>query len=198
MEFVCGPSWNKRIIEIEPKEKIALCMSGGIDSWVLYNLLGKFVDLNDIGIFNLRKDEFDVVHHVKKLTNRNDIIIVDDEDRSVNRFNFFIEKIKDKYDYEEIYIALNVIPHLAYFPEFSKNGVPNRPWKIDQQNIKAPFLHLYKYHIIDLAHRHFIDLRNTHSCIASPIANCGTCWQCMERSWAFDQLTLNDERYKNP
>ena len=54
--------------------------------------------------------------------------------------------------------------------------------------MKCPFLHLYKYHIIDLANRNNISLEYRHACIEQNKGHCGTCWQCLEKKWGYDQL----------
>ena len=67
------------------------------------------------------------------------------------------------------------------------NTVYKRYYK--KYNVRLPFLHLYKYHIIDLARQEKIDLSDTMSCIASIDQECGKCWQCMEKKWGIDQIS---------
>ena len=45
IEYKCGPTWDRRIVTLDPPEKVALLMSGGIDSLVLYNLLSKHTEV---------------------------------------------------------------------------------------------------------------------------------------------------------
>ena len=54
MEIICGPDWDRRVVRIDNYKNPGIIMSGGIDSWVLYNLL------DNPTIFNIaRQDKFD-------------------------------------------------------------------------------------------------------------------------------------------
>ena len=184
-EYRTGPVWDVRIVTITQKIKSAILMSGGIDSWVLYNLLDK-----NVKIFTYtRTDGIDSIDKVKKITGRDDVIGIPNIETNKFNFDYCQDWILDNFDVEEIFIATNVIPHLAYFPEFKMDGVPDRLWfNDDAERVKTPFSHLYKYHIIDLAQRNEIDITSTTSCLRLTDRNCGQCWQCKERQWGFDQL----------
>lgn len=194
MDYICGPGHDRRIITISPHGKVAIAMSGGIDSFVLYNLLGNHIALEKIDIFYSKRIDFDTYHHLEKLTKRTDIKILTETIKSKNRFVDFINIIKNDFDYDEIYMGLNHIPHTHYFPEFGiDDGLPDRPWRFYDTKVKMPFLHLYKYHIIDLAKKLSIDLSATFSCIKSTDIHCGSCWQCREKIWGYEQLELDHE-----
>lgn len=185
--YECGPRWDRRIIEIEQKENAGILMSGGLDSWVLYNLLGR-----NVKIFNYhRTDVIDNKLKLEKLTERTDIISVENNGSNKVNIDYCGEWIMKNYDVSEVYIAANIIPHLAYFPEFDSMGVPGRKWHDNHFFIKAPFNQLYKFHIIDLAVRHNIDLQQTNSCLFQEDRHCMECWQCKERKWGFSQLELD-------
>jgi len=95
-----------------------------------------------------------------------------------------VEYILENYEIDELYTAVNIIPHTEYFPEFISEGKPGRPWSIpEDEPVKCPFLHLYKYHIIDLANRYNIDLSQTQTCLIQLEGHCGKCWQCLEKQW---------------
>lgn len=189
MDYIVGPSWDRRVITIEPKGKIGIAMSGGIDSWVVYNTLPK-----NVMIFNIkRKDGADSSDNIRRLINRDDIIEIDeDTTEHATRIRRGITNILDRYDIDQLYTGVNHIPPLAHFPEFSENK-PNRPWINPYKRLKTPLLHTYKYHIIDLAKQLNIDLSNTHSCLVQNFGHCGKCWQCRERQWGFDQLKQQDQ-----
>lgn len=194
MEYICGPDFDKRILTLNPKRKISITMSGGVDSFVLYKLLGNIMPLENIDIFYSKRPDFDTYSHLQKLTERKDIIIIPEQTKSKNRFVELVNIIKKEYDYDEIYMGLNIIPHTHYFPEFnSYNDLPDRPWTFKDPVVKMPFLHLYKYHIIDLARQFSIDLSKTFSCISRTDIECGMCWQCREKIWGFNQLGLDYE-----
>jgi uncharacterized Rmd1/YagE family protein len=186
MNLICGPDWDKRVVTIEPKGKMGLLMSGGIDSFVLFNLLPE----NTI-IFNIkRQDQFDSVNLVRKLTKK-DVIEVDElqiEKQEMVRFTMY--HIADLYNLDQMYTGINCIPNLQHFPEFVEDN-PYRPWRITDvdHNVVAPFLHLYKYHIIDIANKNNIDLSNTQSCSVYLHGHCGKCWSCKEKEWGYNQLS---------
>jgi len=190
MDFICGPEWDRRVISLEPKGKIGLMITGGIDSWVLFNLLLQATHL-DITLFTIdRKDGFDKVEHVEFLTGRSVIPIPETTTNHKDRYFEGITKIFKDFDIDELYTGINITPPTDFFPEFESVGKPQRPWrKPEYEEIKYPFQHLYKYHIIELAKSNDIDLSETLSCIAHAELPCGECWQCMERAWGFDQLT---------
>lgn len=185
-KYITGPDWDVRLVTITQKTNSAILMSGGIDSWVLYNLLDK-----NIKVFTyLRTDGIDDIDKVKRLTGRDDIIGI--PNNGINKFNFDYcqDWIMANFNIDEVFIATNVIPHLAYFPEFNEDGVPDRLWVNDDiDRVKTPFSHLYKYHIIDIARKNDIDITQTISCLRLIDKNCGQCWQCKERQWGFNQLS---------
>lgn len=183
--YIAGPKWDRRIVEINPKKNIGIAMTGGIDSWVLYNLLPSNVKIFSI----VRADGFDSVERIKHLTGRDDIITID-EPTTVHhrRVREGLVQILEQYDIDELYTGVNHIPPLAHFPEFEE-GKPNRPWTVPDGRLVCPFLHLHKYHIIDLANQYNINLSRTQSCLTLHDGHCGTCWQCRERKWGFDQIS---------
>ena len=69
-----------------------------------------------------------------------------------------------------------------------------RPWRIENPGLKVPFLHLYKYHLIDLYYRFDVEelLIPTHSCTTLTAGRCNDCNWCWERAWAFEQLERTD------
>lgn len=189
MKIECGPDWDRRVINIDTaKENIGISMSGGIDSYVLYYLLCKFTTPK---IFNfVRPDGFDQQEQIKKLTGRDDITIIPELNPDPNqRIVAAWDHVIAEYDIDFLYTGMNIIPHTEYFPEFSTtgSGKPTRPWRIEGK-LKAPFLHLYKYHIIEIANHFSIDLSKTQSCLTQLKGHCGKCWQCKERQWGFDNV----------
>lgn len=185
MKYICGPVWDERVVNIDIGNNPAILMSGGLDSWVLYNLLPQ-----DVTIFNIkRKDGFDSAARIKLLTERDNIIEVDEasSDPSI-RVGETVNHILTNYDVGELYLGLNRAPPVEYFPQFDTPQRPFRPWINTWPLIRTPLLHLYKYHIINLAIRNNISVINTLSCIAQLDIPCGKCWQCVERQWGYDQL----------
>ena len=205
MKFECGPKWDTRIINIKPKGKIGILMSGGIDSWVLYNLLKLTPNCPPISIFIIMAGGdggvgYDTPERISLLTDRDDIIEIDKfiectENDSPNFkpwakiIEMSMDYIIERYGLDELYNGSNMNPPIEHFPEFNIDEMSNRPWTIPNLwSIKCPLLHLYKYHIIDLANRHNINIKNTHSCNVDPHGDCGKCWWCLEKQWGYNQL----------
>lgn len=70
---------------------------------------------------------------------------------------------------------------------------PPRPVKNHENpNIRLPLLFLFKYHILDAYFKLGIQhiLPTTHSCTQIEHGECGECFACRERIWAFDKLKL--------
>ena len=187
MEYVCGPAWDRRLFDITPKGNIGIMITGGLDSWVLYNLLVSTG--SDITLFNVhRKDGFDNPDRVTLLTGKEVVKIEDKSQHSGERVARGVDTILAEYPIDQLYIAINRDPPVEHFPQFTMEGRPFRPWRIYHPRICAPFLQLYKYHIIDLATSLNIDVGLTLSCIANNSDPCGDCWQCLERRWGYEQL----------
>jgi len=181
-QYFCGPTWDTRVVNINPKSEVALLMSGGIDSLVLYHLLSRYSDVDVYTAY--RGDGFDEPTHVASLIGHYPKTIKVDPSNPPEMMVKAIQNIKGK----DIYLGLNVQPPIEHFPQFDIDGRPYRPFHIPFPNIHAPFLHLYKYHIIDLAHTEDIDISETQSCLEYTVGHCGRCWQCREITWAFDML----------
>ena len=182
MQYVCGPSWDQRVVNIDPKEKVALLMSGGIDSLVLYHLLSRECEVE---VYTAERDDgFDSPKKVESIIGHAPNVIKLNPTHHSQIMIQAIESIKC----QDIYLGLNVQPPIEHFPQFDIEGRPYRPFYIPFPYVKAPLLHLYKYHIVDLAHNEGIDISDTQSCLEYTVGHCGRCWQCREISWAFDML----------
>tara|TARA_B100001175_G_C19324332_1_gene549301 strand:+ start:168 stop:818 length:651 start_codon:yes stop_codon:yes gene_type:complete len=207
MRFECGPEWDIRAIHIKPKNKIGIMMTGGNDSWVLYNLLKTVIgDTSKILIFNIQAvgpggTGHDLPERISFLTGRDDIIKIDkyikltDNDKPYFKpwcevMKMSMDHMLEDFDIDELYMGDTMNPPIEFFPEFDIPGKPRRQWYIPESYpVKSPLLHLYKYHIIDLANKHNIDLSHTHSCIDLPDPDhCGKCWFCLEKAWGYNQL----------
>jgi hypothetical protein len=191
MDYICGPEWDKRIVTFNHKPNSGILMSGGVDSFVLYNLF----ETPKPKIFHIDLiTGSDDINVVKKLTNRDDIVIVKDfpwvKNSKLTRFEKIVKNVLKNYKVDELYLASNRVPPIDCFPEFNTKRKPPRPWLPNHPIIKLPFLTLYKYHVIDLANRLRIDISETQSCLEWKNGHCGKCWQCREKKWAYQQLGL--------
>lgn len=190
--YTCGPVWDRRVVTFNPANTgdNGLLMTGGMDSWVIYNVLISLVGEDNIRIFNIdRGDGIDDAARITTLTGRTDITVVPKHD-SNRPIADAIDQLLDDYPEIPIFTGVNIIPHTEYFPDFNDDERPRRPWKIDWPNVRVPFHHLYKYHILELANQLKIDVSATLSCTRQAGTDCGVCWQCREKTWAYEQLGL--------
>ena len=126
MTYICGPKWDQRVVEINPKGRCAIIMSGGIDSFVLFNLLNL---VSDVDVFNVnRQDGFDNYKRVERLTGQKVNVVNELTTDSATRVEYSIYQIIEEYNYDEVYAGTNHTPPLAYFPEFDTPDRPKRPW----------------------------------------------------------------------
>jgi hypothetical protein len=192
MQYICGPTWDQRVVNINPKPKVALLMSGGIDSLVLYHLLSREAEVE---VYTADRDDgFDTPLNVASLIGYFPKTIKADPTNPPEMMVKAIQNIRGI----DVYLGLNVQPPVEHFPQFDIDGRPYRPFYIPFPNIKAPFLHLYKYHIIDLAHKEGIDISETQSCLEYTVGHCNRCWQCREITWAFDMLRKENDKRHTP
>jgi len=144
MKYICGPLWDQRVVNLTEFGKVGIVMSGGIDSYVLYHLLKNPI------IFNIaRADGFDTANRIRTLTGKDVIEVPESTNDHWRRVDVGIDHIFKNYDVDQLYHGINMTPPIDIFPEFNILSKPFRPWRIDDQRLKVPFLHLYKYHIID-------------------------------------------------
>jgi hypothetical protein len=79
-----------------------------------------------------------------------------------------------------------------YPTDILPNG-PNRV-KYNHPRIIYPLFDLHKTDILKLYVEYNIMelLHFTHTCTEVSVGRCQTCWQCKERQWAFEQLSIID------
>jgi hypothetical protein len=198
----CGSTGDKRTLSFslpEEKKRIAMFISGGIDSALLYFLLleenKKLDNLHEITPFSIIRKEGSryfanlVVAHVHSFYNipYQDPIIVGDNTLPEH------QQVKSgAYDaralgYDIVYLGL-----IEQLPQHMIGWFPI-PYK-ESDRFKAPMHLLNKSHIIDLV----IKLNQqslfyiTHSCSTQEIGRCNICNGCNERKWGFDQLNQID------
>lgn len=202
MKIVCGTDSDLRTISVELPEtrsKIAVFVSGGIDSAILYYLLcleNKLSNLNHeiVPLTVMRKEGS---KHFAKLV--------------VAHINFIFKK---RY-VDPLIVGNPTLPE----PDQVKSGVQEAhrlgfhraytglieqlpqhmiDWTPVPYNetafFKAPFKNLNKSHIVDLCVRFEQQplFYITHSCSSLEISRCGICNGCNERRWAFEQLNIED------
>ena len=202
MKFITGPKWDERVITLNPKKKVGVLMSSGVDSTTIFKLLwDNFEDIN-IRIFNVQTSEDPSKPLINEILEK---LNVDLELEIVGktRWNWpmsshyprlclAFQEIRDTTDCEELYCGNILPPHPQWFPRWdpTQKGIAKRPWLTNDEFLKNPFEHLEKYHVVDLARRNNFEwiYDYTISCNTHATEPCGDCMGCRELEWAYDQL----------
>jgi hypothetical protein len=202
MLIECGPPDDKRILSFtlpEERKRIAMFISGGIDSAILYFMMlqenKKLNNLHEITPFSIMRNEGSkyfanlVVGYVNSFYGipYQDPIIVGDttlpEKQQVKSGAYAARDL----GYDIIYLGL-----IEQLPQHMI-GWTQIPY-VESPRFKAPMHLLNKSHIIDLV----VQLKQeslfyiTHTCNLQEIGRCNNCNGCNERRWGFDQLGLVD------
>lgn len=202
MQFDCGPANDIRTLSFDlpaTRSSIAVCVSGGIDSAILYYLLmlenQRTGNLhNIIPITVLRKEGSKnfarlVVAHVLASFGKpyKDPMILGDntlpEDQQVKSA---LQAAKWA-GFKQAYVGI-----IDQLPEHTVG------WEVirapEGSFYRTPMGNLQKHHVIDLVtklNQHAL-FYITHACSQTEIARCNMCNGCREREWGFKQLALPD------
>lgn len=185
------PSWAKRI---------GVMVSGGLDSALMLYLLLKEIKSTEssvqLTVYNVPNVRDNAITHSKNVVN-------------------FLENLFDT-KINLVNVGENNLPHNQIIMAGAKYIIENKlvdvlysgsnqnppvtlpaqgPWRRNPhdhipEHLAFPFIHLYKTHIVDM-YKQF-DLMPlayvTHSCTETLEGRCGTCFQCYERAWAFQEI----------
>ena len=204
MNIQCGPKDDLRTISIilpKKKSKIAVLVSGGLDSAILYYLLllenklrGNIHEIVPISVMRKEGSKYFsslVVGHVNQafqLPYHDPIIVGDntlpEEEQVKSGVNQAIEL-----GFDIVYAGV-----IEQLPQHMINWQPI-PSK-ETAKFKTPFQSINKSHIIDI----IVKCKQeplfyiTHSCSGeqSQVGRCNGCNGCNERRWGFEQLELTD------
>jgi Queuosine biosynthesis protein QueC len=202
MIIECGPLDDRRTLSLtlpEEKKRLAMFISGGIDSAILYYLMleenKKLNNLHEITPFSIIRKEGSryfanlVIAHIHSfygIPYREPIIVGDNtlpEHKQVKSGAYDAREL----GYDIVYLGL-----IEQLPQHMVGWFPI-PYK-ESDRFKAPLHLLNKSHIIDL----IVQLKQeslfyiTHSCSSQEIGRCNRCNGCNERSWGFTQLDITD------
>jgi 7-cyano-7-deazaguanine synthase in queuosine biosynthesis len=210
--FPVGPSWDKRLIDLgipDDIDEVAIMVSGGMDSAILYYALTVLNPTKSIKTFCVpRKADNSLTHSInvhKKVAELLGVSatpeLIGDENSTDSTSP--TRELLESNRFKLVYDGVNHQVPLGFdfdipeeFNTLQSRGMANgqRPWRLDVPGLRTPFLHLYKYHVIDLFYRlsaeSLIDV--THSCTATTEGSCNDCMWCHERAWGFKQLDLTD------
>lgn len=183
-----------------PKRSIAILVSGGLDSALLYYLL-KFLSLQDnrysVTPYTLERTDYSRKHAQQVVDYVHDVLGCA---RKATTFVPISNKDANLQVAEGIMRLLKEHRHILYIgyiktlPEHALHGVPAPFVPIDGEIVKHPLKELTKAHVVDLGIKLGIEkvFEITHSCVYEIDGGCNICNRCIERAWAFKQLSLAD------
>lgn len=198
LKFKTGPSSDERefVLSIpETAKTVGLNMGGGVDSSILLHMLTKYFPELHLKVFTI--DKLNEPNHARRV-----IQALNLQDRVTHIIKEYVATNDDQaYGYMTRAVLQNGEVDFLFT---GSNAVP-APWVLDERNFKPPrrktenprpnelglpFLHLLKYHTIDLYYREGIEhiLPLTHSCTEWDTGGDEVCWWCQERRWAFSVL----------
>jgi len=201
MEILSRLDGKKIVVKIQQNKKYGIMLSGGLDSAMLLYLIlleNKFCNIQPYsipkhdgshkyvqGILEYFNTEFDI--ELPK-----PIIVGNPAVHHSQQSRVAITELFLKYPVDYLFIGLNQNPPEPWVdPNWER---PNRLSKSPSVRIILPFIELYKTHIVDLIfqfdQKYLVNL--THTCTEQPVGRCKQCFQCNERSWAFEQLVQTD------
>lgn len=202
MKFICGPEWDERVLNLNPRKKIGVLVSSGMDSTTLLWMLSKHFPYTEIQLFNIRTGVNTCKPVIEHLLNEMNldlkINVVGDENWKIPMYNHHarlwlgFDEIRREWDVDELYCGNLQSPREEFFRRFDIRSpeFPVRHWLTVDPFLKNPLEHLEKYHVVDLGRRegieHIHDM--TISCNRYELWNCGECMGCDELKWAKQML----------
>ena len=206
MLITCGPANDRRTFNIYIPEwptKIAVTVSGGMDSAILLYLVAKLnkerSQPKELIPFTVPRTDGayryspDIVKYVNRVLGLNLPAPIPVGDPTVHHSKQVetgtIEVLNGIADY--IFYGSQQTPPV----QWPMPGLyPERPVHNKYKRAQIPFVELDKRHTLDLYYQFGQEqlLELSHSCTEQQVGRCGQCFQCAERQWAFAQLNKKD------
>lgn len=193
------------MINLDPKFKYGIMLSGGLDSAVLLYLILKENKNISIQPFSIPKHDGShvfvpgILEYFKDHFNieiSNTELVGDPNAHHSQQSTTAIKQIfKDYPTIDFVYFATNQNPTYDFdYDQYSEGSYPDRVKISPHPKILMPFIEMYKDEILKLIFDHNQEelLKLTHSCTEQKTGHCGRCFQCNERAWAFRQLAKLD------
>ena len=182
MAFLMTLSLNL-IKDLKPTGRIAMMLSNGMDSTVVFELL-KMVHTDITTINLIRPTGRDLV-----LDADVNMELVDGSGEYDRVCNTIVQKILPLYD--QVWCGENAIPNIPWF--INHIDVPTRGTKLVDGNYYSPLLFCDKADVVALAVKYGIDVSKTNSCIVYADKHCKECWFCKEREFGYVSNNLEVE-----
>jgi hypothetical protein len=187
------------MLSIDYTKKYGIMISGGLDSAILLGtILSRFPEIN-IQPYSIPKSDCSHLHvpNIIKYLNEkfganvpNSILVGDPTVHHREQSRTAIIDIFDDYPVDFLFNAIHQNPpELNHLP-----GAPNRDKGSANPKILLPFVSLLKDDILRIMmNNDLLELATiTHSCTEQSSGRCNVCWQCTERSWAFNSIGITD------
>ncbi len=180
---------------------VGILFSGGVESTLLLLLLQiESLKKNfSITTFNIKNKNlyeknckkilsdpfFTDVKFVSEVPNDNDF---------TGKIRFGIWWVLQQSDLDLVYLGINKNPDMDFSGKpVRRTAAELAPYK----RLRYPFLNLTKDTIVKYFNYIQVEynldlLKHTHSCTAQTRGQCGKCFQCLERNWAFEKNNLLD------
>jgi 7-cyano-7-deazaguanine synthase in queuosine biosynthesis len=176
----------------EQYESIAFCMSGGMDSALLAALVMPHLDLSRVTVYTI--DKGTAVEYVAGILQKLNVAVTHKHLKLVERPNGEIAPDLESLTYSHncVYTGSTANPDWAdLIPEGQK---PKRNVDVSWRNMMFPFGKTQKNVTLDIMKQtdNLHLLPYTHTCTERPYTNCGVCFACRERKWAFEQNQMLD------
>lgn len=203
----CGPKHDRKMMTIglsNNAKRIGVMVSGGADSAILLYILAQEISLYhphcEIRAFTVPRHDGAILYSpgIVEHVNRELGVSIPPPIVVGNPDLVHYEQVRSGYSaalkehgVELLYLGDQQPPP----PPFMMRGLyPERLQSTALNRLRAPFQPLHKTHTIDLffLFGQLELLKRTHSCTNYPLGICGSCFQCDERHWAFEQLGYVD------
>ncbi len=184
---------------IDKESRYGILLSGGLDSAVLLYLLIKSNSDIDIQPFTIPKKDGSAIYAVMVVNHLNNkfglkipqpILVGNPNAHHTKQSMSAILEIFNKHRIDYLYMGVNTNP-----PELNNlTGAPKRFLSSPNPRLIYPFAEMLKDEVLKIMFDEGQeDLCNfTHSCTEQQVGRCKLCWQCTERSWAFNRLNKID------
>lgn len=183
------------------QRRIAVLVSGGLDSALLYYLVKTLAVQDDrytVIPYTLERKDGSKRHAQQVIDYVHDKL---DIDRIETTYVPITETDNERQVSEGISKVLQTKNNILYvglirtLPEHALHGVPTPVIPKDSVTVMFPFRDLYKTHVVDMIQKlQITELYGlTHSCVYDIEHNCNKCNRCNERHWAFQTLDIIDE-----
>ena len=211
MIFETGIDGDTVTLELDTSIEHGILLSGGLDSAVLLGLMVKvFLNngdevkiqpftIRDSGSYEHSKNVIDYINDRYQISIPDTIQIDLGDVHHAKRTPLGMREIMINYGdrIEYVWQATNQNPPKEEFDYARFGNQDNFPNRVKSETFyrnKLPFIHLRKHHIVNMIDLHELgDFETiTHSCTKYKKYRCMSCFQCLERRWAFDKVNKKD------